>query len=573
MNLIDLAQQHLAIVGRTGAGKTFTAKGIVEQLIEAGRRVIVLDPTGAWWGLASRADGTPGLSVAVLGGEHGGAALPADRGAELGTWLATREGQTVLDLSEMLIGERHRFVEQFSDALYRSNRAPLYLIVDEADEFMPQNPLPETRRMLHHMDRIVRRGRIKGFRVMMITQRPAVLHKNVLTQANALIAMRLTSPQDRKAIEAWVEGNADAKQAKEVMGSLARLQRGEGWVWAPEIDVLERRKFPRILTFDSSRAPDDGDVLSTPALQAVDYGALRELLESPEADDEDETAGTIARLQARIRELEAQPPISDPIVDHAALEAAHSDGYLSGYSHASKTAEHLFKTAIENLQSLLARLIGDAQRFESLGERESSAPSSWPPAESQSAKRGADDNEHARSREDVPEPAANREPRPASGRNGSGSSLSKAERLVLTALAQYPQGRTRVQVALLTGYAHSGGGFNNAISALRSAGCLQGDAHRLQITAAGRQRLGSYQPLPRGRALLQHWLGQLGKAERKALEELAAVYPRALSKAQLANRAGYEANGGGFNNALSRLRTLELVKGRADIKASEDLFG
>lgn len=31
--------------------------------------------------------------------------------------------------------------------------------------------------------------------------------------------------------------------------------------------------------------------------------------------------------------------------------------------------------------------------------------------------------------------------------------------------------------------------------------------------------------------------------------------------------------GGGFNNALSRLRTVELVKGRGELKASEDLFG
>jgi DNA helicase HerA-like ATPase len=108
----------------------------------------------------------------------------------------------------MLIGQRHRFVTEFAEALYRDNRAPLHLVIDEADEFAPQNPLPETKRMLHHVDRIVRRGRVRGFRVMLITQRPAVLHKNVLTQANALIAMRLTAPQDRKAMQAWVEGKA-----------------------------------------------------------------------------------------------------------------------------------------------------------------------------------------------------------------------------------------------------------------------------------------------------------------------------------------------------------------------------
>ncbi len=36
---------------------------------------------------------------------------------------------------------------------------------------------------------------------------------------------------------------------------------------------------------------------------------------------------------------------------------------------------------------------------------------------------------------------------------------------------------------------------------------------------------------------------------------------------------GYEPNGGGFNNALSKLRTLELISGRGELRASEDLFG
>lgn len=65
---------------------------------------------------------------------------------------------------------------------------------------------------------------------MLITQRPAAIHKNVLTQANALIAMRLPAPQDRKAVEEWIKGQADAEEGRAVLASLSRLQRGEGWV-------------------------------------------------------------------------------------------------------------------------------------------------------------------------------------------------------------------------------------------------------------------------------------------------------------------------------------------------------
>jgi hypothetical protein len=139
-------------------------------------------------------------------------------------------------------------------------------------------------------------------------------------------------------------------------------------------------------------------------------------------------------------------------------------------------------------------------------------------------------------------------------------------------LAQYPQGRSKVQVAVLTGYAAAGGGFNNYLGALRSQGLIEGDGDRLTITEAGIRALGSWEPLPTGSALIDYWRSRLGKAERLILERLTQVYPGALTKEEVATKAGYEANGGGFNNALGRLRTLELVQGRGEIRASDNLF-
>ena len=75
--------------------------------------------------------------------------------------------------------------------------------------------------------------------------------------------MSVTSPQDRDAIKAWVDGNADRDQAKEVYDSLARLPVGEGWIWAPEHGLLERMKFPLIRTLDTSKTPKAGDIRIT----------------------------------------------------------------------------------------------------------------------------------------------------------------------------------------------------------------------------------------------------------------------------------------------------------------------
>jgi hypothetical protein len=150
--------------------------------------------------------------------------------------------------------------------------------------------------------------------------------------------------------------------------------------------------------------------------------------------------------------------------------------------------------------------------------------------------------------------------------------FTAGERRILTALAQYPQGRSKVQVAVLTGYAATGGGFNNYLGALRSRGLIDGDGDRLTITGVGTQALGSWEPLPTGSGLVDYWRTRLGRAERLILEALTCVYPDLLSKEEVAAKAGYEANGGGFNNALGRLRTLELVQGRGQLKASDNLF-
>jgi hypothetical protein len=63
------------------------------------------------------------------------------------------------------------------------------------------------------------------------------------------------------------------------------------------------------------------------------------------------------------------------------------------------------------------------------------------------------------------------------------------------------------------------------------------------------------------------------KAEREILAALAEAWPNALAVEEVATRAGYEASGGGFRNALGKLRTLELIEGRGELRASGHLFG
>jgi hypothetical protein len=99
----------------------------------------------------------------------------------------------------------------------------------------------------------------------------------------------------------------------------------------------------------------------------------------------------------------------------------------------------------------------------------------------------------------------------------------------------------------------------------------EGEGARLMITEVGIRDLDSWGPLPAGRALMDYWRGRLGTAKRLIIETLTRAYSATLNKEPIAAPAGYEANDGGFNNALGRLRTLELVPGRGDLRASDNL--
>ena len=220
-------------------------------------RVTIVDPLGVWWGLRASADGAaPGYPVIVFGGRHADAPITADMGAALGRIIAREALTCVVDLSELgSSAARRRFTASCCETLYESNEEPLHLVLDEADLWAPQRPIKGWESLLGHIEEIVRRGRVRRFIPWLITQRPAVVHKDVLSQADILIAMKLTSSQDRDAIGAWIEGQADRQEGKRILADLPRLQRGEAYLWAPGHGILDRVAFPPLRTFDSSRTP------------------------------------------------------------------------------------------------------------------------------------------------------------------------------------------------------------------------------------------------------------------------------------------------------------------------------
>jgi hypothetical protein len=129
--------------------ETFAMAVMVEELLKAGLRVVVVDPVGVWRGLRASADGQgEGLPIVILGGDYGDVPLEVSAG-ELIADLIVEEGlSVVLDLSHFRKGEQTRLMTDFAERLYHKNRTPLHLVLDEADAFAPQRPLKGQERLL-----------------------------------------------------------------------------------------------------------------------------------------------------------------------------------------------------------------------------------------------------------------------------------------------------------------------------------------------------------------------------------------------------------------------------------------
>lgn len=550
--------QHIAVIGKAGSGKSYTMRGLVESMLEAGERVCIVDPTGAWYGLRTLANGkTAGFPVVIFGGSHGDFPLQQHHGEELAEIIGTSNTPAIIDTSALRTGERTKLFTDLAEALLRKNKGPLHLVIDEAHLFAPQGRVhdPQSGAMLHAANNLVSLGRVRGLRVTLISQRPAKVHKDSLTQVETLIAMRLIAPQDRKAVEEWIKDNADAAQGKEVLSSLATLKTGHGWVWAPEQGILKRVQFPKIKTFDTGRTPD-GTEPEAKVLATIDKSLIAQRLKTVAQEAE---ANDPAKLKQRIRELEreAAKPVAHTIDQHL-IDKVREEMYAIGYKEGFQSgARETFNVAKESV------VAGHAQAMRIFEER-GNVPVPATPAVKQS----------------IPMPLV-------SNRNGItkakqshnyGNQITGPEQRILDAVAWLEQSTGKPShempaVAFLAGYTIGGGAFNNPRGSLRTKGLITVNSNMVELTDAGRNVANYPDRALNNDELHRSVMERLPGPEQKLLAELLKQYPGSLSNNDLAERTGYSPGGGAFNNPRGRLRTLGLIEYQSGMsKASDCLF-
>lgn len=553
---LDLTTQTLAVLAKKGAGKSYTSSVMIEELLDAGQVPVILDPTGAWFGLKSSADGkSAGYPMVIFGGEHADLPLEETAGEATARAIVEQRFPAIIDLSLFRKGQVKRFVTPFLETLYRLNRLPLMLVVDEADDICPQRPFGDEAQMVGALEDVVKRGRKKGIGCTLITQRPADLAKQVLTQCEMLVAMRLTHPLDIKAVMEWVNVHADGTQADKMVKSLPSLPIGTAWFWSPGWgDIFEMVKVRTRRTFDSGATPKAGEKAVSPKQFAqVDLTKLGEQIrvsvERAKENDPAELKKKIANLEKELAKKVATPErIEVPVFtkDEMAklenvvgeLQLANKQLYAigAGVSNTEDNLEDLLKDVVARLKSTFsARHIVTA-----------AAPMR------QAAVAPVRKAEH--------------------GTSGGDQSISSGLRRVMIALAQRP-GLNNRQLGIRSGISINSSTFRAHLAALRKNEWLRDEGEQRYLTDAGIAALGSYQPLPEGRDLLEHWLRELSPGAAGILYALAAVAPQPLDYEQMAIAGKTVVSSSTFRAHMAKLRALELVEdvGRGMTKISAEL--
>lgn len=560
---LDAATRAIAILAVRGAGKTYTAAVFVEELSTLGVPVVIVDPIGVWWGLRSSASGKgPGIPIVIFGGDHADVPLGETSAETIADVIVDERLSAVLDLSELSKSAGKRFMRAFAERFYSRNRKSIHLVIDEADAFAPQKTAPGDQPLLGAIEDLVRRGRARGIGVTLVTQRSAVLSKDVLTQCEILIAMRTTHPKDRDAIDAWIELHGTEAERDEVLRTLPTFQQGEAWIWSPSYELLVRAKIRKRKTFDSSATPKPGENRIEPKARAeVDLTAIQAkvaaTIERAKLDDPRLLRARVAELEQKLASAPKPGPSPDLAlrmtltrsVDQAAGSLRHLEGDLERLlSSLDEIADGIRDTA-EAVRGVREKLHGAPPAQAPVPPPETRPPRAYPPLKAAKL--------------------------PVNG--ASSLKLRKGARVMLAALRTlHPRPLTRAQVALLAGLTPSGGTFAAYLGDLKRTGLVDIEKDQLQLTAEGERASAGMAVRPTSADELQElWAGRLRKGAREMLAYLVAHYPHPVSREALAASATLEPTAGTFAAYLGdlvRAGLAERLNRGGEIVATDALF-
>jgi len=220
------------VLGSSGSGKSYAVGVLCEELCKEGVPFAIVDTEGEHTGLKKSFE-------AIWVGEEAGCDISWDN-LDLASLAeqAPDIAPLILDVSD--ISDPREKVASFVGALYETltrRRTPYLLVVEEADKFVPQYG-----QRIPIFGEVARRGRKRGMGLMVCSQRPSLVDKNVLSQCGNQLIGKLIIQNDLKSVAQFFPGKGLPKE-------LTALRAGQffamgGFSPAPVLVSIRKRVTP-----------------------------------------------------------------------------------------------------------------------------------------------------------------------------------------------------------------------------------------------------------------------------------------------------------------------------------------
>jgi len=232
----ELVTGRTCVIAQSGAGKSYLIAVLCEKLLEKNAPFCIIDTEGEYFSLKEK------FQLLWAGGREADVELDKIDPKELAERAIKENVSVILDVSDVI--DEKKTVADFVTALYEAEtrmRTPYLLIIEESDKFAPQavGKDPSTAAVLKTIEEVSRRGRKRGLGLLVATQRPALINKNVLSQCGNQLIGKLTTENDLAAVNLFF---ASRKELEE----LPKLKQGEFFAMGGlSREKRKFRSFPR----------------------------------------------------------------------------------------------------------------------------------------------------------------------------------------------------------------------------------------------------------------------------------------------------------------------------------------
>jgi hypothetical protein len=297
--VVELLTGRGFVTGKSGSGKSNSASVVAENLLDNGFGLLIVDIDGEYYGLKEEYE--------IL---HAGAdeecdiQVGVDHAEKLASLALEQNVPVILDISSFLDEEEARElltnVARHLFAKAKKQKQPFLMLVEEVHEYIPQQgSVGECGKMLI---KISKRGRKHGLGIVGVSQRPADVKKDFITQCDWLVWHRLTWNNDTKVVRRILDGD--------YASAVEDLDDGEAFLTTDWSEDVRRVQFHRKKTFDAGATPGLDD-FERPELKSVSDDLVSELesISEENRQREDRIAELreeLDRKNSRIAELESE---------------------------------------------------------------------------------------------------------------------------------------------------------------------------------------------------------------------------------------------------------------------------